>query len=215
MENSPDKIYEKFANLAGAEHIATIINIRKIAEICKEEKPLRVLELGGGIGTLSYTILANSNAVLDIYEDDEFCLKSLETNLAQFKGRFNIILSYRILPPVRFYDLMIIDGGQNESYHPEWFFIRYVKRIKTIYIEGVRRSQYAWVSKALRNSYVCKLTRISSAVVNGVSYKGGKLIRCQLSDSLILRNLSYVYNRLTEDYLFDRLYKFILRFIKI
>lgn len=215
MENNPDKIHKKFASLAGSEHIASLANIRKIAEICQEEKPKSVLEMGGGIGTLSYVILSNSEANVDIYEDNDFCLQQLEENLKPFQGRFNIISSYRMLPPKHSYDFMIIDGGQNEPFHPEWFFLRYLREVKTIYIEGIRRSQYAWTCRALRHSYTFRLTRVKEMTADGLLHKGGKLIRCKPSNNFFMKNWAYFYSRLTEDFFFDRLYKFILRAIGI
>jgi hypothetical protein len=40
-------------------------NIQTIIDICKEKNPKRVLELGGGNGTITYALMKNSGAVVD------------------------------------------------------------------------------------------------------------------------------------------------------
>lgn len=165
----------------------------------------------GGVGALSYAMLANSNAFLDIYEDNDFCQKKLKENLKQFEGRYAIISNYRTLPPALHYDFMVIDGGNKELHHPEWFFVRYLESVKAIYIEGYRRSQYAWVSRALFARHTFKTKKIKGEVIDGKFQKGGTFITCTPRHNFLLRAISYVYGRLTEDELFDRSYKFIKR----
>lgn len=211
MSDNSQHVLNKFKQLGGAEHIATVVNIREIIKICKEQNPKRILELGGGIGALSYAMLLNSQAHIDIYEDNKFCEEKLNENLKEFRGRYTIIPCYRILPPESEYDLMIVDGGNKESFHPEWFYIHYLKQIKAIYIEGYRRSQYAWISRALFNCYVYRTIKIPGEEIDGKFRKGGTYITCHLSTSFFVRACSYLYGRLTEDLLLDRTLKFLKR----
>ena len=105
-------IYRAFKQKEGSEQIAGPITIQVILNIC-QNNPKRILEMGGGIGTISYTLLKNSDAFVDIYEVDDFCLNKLKENLSGLEGRYQIIENYRILPPQREYDLIIVDGGIN------------------------------------------------------------------------------------------------------
>ena len=40
--------------------------------ILRVKKPKRVLELGGGIGTLTYCVLNYSEAIVEVYEENGF-----------------------------------------------------------------------------------------------------------------------------------------------
>jgi len=205
-------IYDKFSLLGGAKHIATMVNIQTIIDICRKENPGRILEMGGGIGTLSFAMLRYSNAFIDIYENNDFCRQKLKENLVEYENRYTIIDTYRMLPPVRQYDIMVIDGGNKEDYHPEWLYASYLLDIKTIFIEGFRRSQYAWISKALSGHYICKAKRLPGHEINEKFHKGGTLISCTPNNSSLLCFISYIHGRLiTEDYLFNRTYKFLKR----
>jgi hypothetical protein len=208
------EIRRRFSSLGGAEHIATLANMAGVIALCRQEKPKRILELGGGIGALSYAMLANSDACIDIYEDNDFCRIELEKNLSEFQGRYQIIRTYRILPPERSYDLMMIDGGNKLPFEPEWFFLRYLGHIGTVYVEGYRRSQVASASRALWAHGLLKTQKISGLVFEGKFHKGGTLLRCVPSRSLWLRTAYYLYARFREDQLFDRLYKYALRIIR-
>lgn len=206
-------IHRHFMSLAGPEHIATIANIQTIVSLCEHEKPERILELGGGIGALSYAMLKHSDAYVDIYEDDDFCKDELQKNLKEFDGRFSIIPNYRILPPHRAYDFIIIDGGNKLPYRPEWFYLRYLQHIKAVFIEGHRRAQVAAATRALWAHSTMRMEKTPGVTLEGKFYKGGTLIRCTPSRSALLRTASYIYSRLREDMLFDRLHKYIKRAI--
>ena len=98
--------------------------------------------------------MKHSQAEVDIYEVNEFCINALKKNLTEFEGRYTIINSYCMLPPNREYDFMIIDGGrgkpQDEGFaEAPFFFLRYIQSIKTIYVEGVRTVQLFWAYKGL------------------------------------------------------------------
>lgn|GEM_PF-2422217 len=149
------EIHDFFGKQAGSENIAGIVTLEEMSRICQAIKPERILEMGGGIGTISYALLKFSHAFIDIYEHNEFCQGKIEENLAEFKERYQVIKDYRILPPERHYDLMIVDGGSGKGkgggYHEAvWFFIMYLKSIKIVYIEGNRRLQRFFARKALK-----------------------------------------------------------------
>lgn len=71
------KIHENFKQKPGSETIAGLETLENISEMVKKEEIKNVLELGSGIGTISYCILVNSGANLDLYEPNEFCIGEL------------------------------------------------------------------------------------------------------------------------------------------
>lgn len=200
IDSESSEIYNKFKNQVGSQHIASPVTIAVLSEICRVEKPKRILEIGGGIGTISYTLLKNSNAFIDIYEDNDFCINKLNENLAQFSGRFNIINSYHILPPVREYDLMIIDGGSGNTNDVQdggetittWLFIKYLENVKSIYFEGRRKLQQIMVYKALFKNYKIEVMTYSDSINSqGIVYKGGTKIKCEKCLKGIIRWISF------------------------
>ena len=77
-------IYNAFKQKKGSEHISSPIGIHMLLNIITEVKPKHILEVGGGIGALSYTALKYSDAQVDIFESHPFCLTELKKNLAGF-----------------------------------------------------------------------------------------------------------------------------------
>jgi len=155
-----EHIYELFKGKAGSEGIAGRVTLREIVRFCREHKPRAVLELGGGIGTISYAVLSNCDAIVDIYEHNDFCIAALNENLKDYKERFSIIPDYLMLPPKREYDLIIIDGGKGKHTFDGGFprgvnaYIHSLDSLKTIFIEGERKSQRFWVTQALRTRFI-------------------------------------------------------------
>ncbi len=191
------EIYNNFKSLPGSEHIAKPTSISALLLICEEKKPKRVLELGGGIGTISHTLLTHSDAFVDIYEDNDYCIKRLRENLRAFQGRFSIIEDYRILPPAREYDVVIIDGGDGAPKDGGyglaiWLFLHYIKSVRVVYVEGYRVLQRAFVRRALGKRFILKFTRYKDVYNKGVKWHGGLRIDCSECSSGIVRFLRYV-----------------------
>jgi protein-L-isoaspartate O-methyltransferase len=84
-------------------------------------RPSRVLEIGPGIGTLSYAMLAKmkSLALHDsgdflfvTVEDDPFCANQLQKNLQAFDGLYRLLRSTAELEPDLDFDLIVVDGRE-------------------------------------------------------------------------------------------------------
>lgn len=192
------KIYKYFKTLPGSEHIGKPVTIDVLINACKEIRPKRVLEMGGGIGALSYTLLKYSDAFIDIYEDNEFCRKELEKNLAEFEGRFQIIDTYRMLPPSQIYDIAVIDGGMGNPGDGGYataaqLFLEYIDSIKVVYIEGYRGIQRDTVRKALQKKYICTFKAHKQIFVEGQKWVGGLEIRCKRAESSVMRWLIFLF----------------------
>src|SRR3989344_2117964 len=163
---TPREIYTLFKNKDGSEAIAGIATLEAVVSLVKEDNPKTVLELGGGLGTISYAILKNSNATLDIYEHNEYCRNELKKNLKGVEDRYTIITDYVYLPPKREYDLIVVDGGKGSGKYqgtgyPQLIaaYLQSLSSIKTIFIEGQRKSQKYWILEALHSRYIYKPTK--------------------------------------------------------
>lgn len=197
------EINDFFSRQAGSEAIAGIVTIEVMSQICRKIKPKRILEMGGGIGTISYALLKHSDAFVDIYEHNEFCRGKLKENLAEFNGRYHVIDDYRILPPAREYDLLVVDGGSGKGmgggYHEAvWFFIMYLKSIKIVYIEGNRRLQRFFSRKALKQNYIYKITNYDKIFRQGEKLHGGQKIECFYNSSRLIRLINFIFWELKE-----------------
>ena len=205
----PDAIavYERFRGLPRAEHIAKPATLHVLARLCRRERLERVLELGGGLGTISYLLLKGSPARLDVYEHDPYFAGKLAENLREFSGRFQILNDYRLLPPLRDYDLVVVDGGQarkgeddpshgfNESV---WHYLSYLKNVRFVYVEGHRHIQRTWVRKALARRYRYSLERHADTQYQGEVLNGGVLIACRPSNSRLGKLLNYLFWEVVE-----------------
>lgn len=179
-------IYETFKQKRGSEHISSPIGIHALLEILKDIKPKHILEVGGGIGALSYTALKYSDAHVDIFEDHPFCLAELKKNLKGFEDRYTLLTDYHnFMLPRDTYDLLIIDGGGHAFIYNLISACRYVGRI---FVEGGRAEQRKQARKALRQRY---LFRPMQYAHGDKIYKGAHQIICHQSGNIMLRYIAY------------------------
>ena len=192
------EIYGRFKEQLGSEHIATPITIEILLDICRNQKPVSILELGGGLGTISYLLLSNSNAQLDIYEDNDFCRRKLKENLATFAGRYQIIESYRTLPPNNSYDLVVVDGGSGKPGDGGYknavsCIMACLDSVKTIFVEGYRYHQCYLIRKAVAVNHLFKLSLYLPSQFKGQVIKGGSKIECKLSHKKLFKFINHIY----------------------
>jgi len=167
--------------------------IQAIIDLCEELQPKNVLEIGGGTGTITYTVVKNSKAWVDVYEHLPFCREQMKSNIG--KGRYNIYESYQLLPR-RDYDLVIVDGGVANDHHDGYeaiaeLFIRYLRSVKVVYVEGRRDLQRKQVRRALRDKGMYKIVRHADKLYNGKILAGGQEYRVYPTDSEILKTLCH------------------------
>lgn len=196
---SPQEIYEMFKKQSGSNAIAGIATLEVVVSAAQNDNPRTVLELGGGIGTISYAILKNCDAAIDIYEHDELCRGALAENLKGMEARYSVITDYTKLPPRRSYDLIVVDGGSgNDAGYDGGFdqavgaYIQSLKNLKTIIVEGQRRSQKYWILKALRTSYVYDVVIYPDP---SGGKKTGTRFDCKKSSSELARIFNHFYQR--------------------
>lgn len=150
-------VHGLFSKKQEATSIASPIGLHVLFSMLDELKPTHVLEIGGGIGTLSYAVLAYSNATLDVFERHPVCIEALKKNLAPYNGRFTILTDYvNFTLPRKGYDILIIDGGNLSVVRD---VIKKTDRIKRILIEGGRGEQAKQARKMLRQAYLYRPMR--------------------------------------------------------
>ena len=106
--------YQFFADTYGDMHIATPISVAAVRTLSKQSR--YILEIGGGVGTLtSAALTSNPDVEIETYEDNEFCIVEFKKNLARFQDRYTLHTDLSTPPLRRTYDLVIVDGGVNRG----------------------------------------------------------------------------------------------------
>jgi len=192
------EIHALFASQVGAYAIATPVNIEAVIEYCKSSNLRRVLELGGGIGTLTYTVLSESEANVEVYEDNPYCREQLVKNIGQWRDRVKVIASYDVLPSAVFYDLVIIDGPDCDDLLERDRKTRNVlsslRDIDCFFIEGSRYSQRRIAQRVMSNLNTYTLDRVRGRKVAELGLvKGGLFIRKKGTAEEGVRKLGYLF----------------------
>lgn len=112
-----------------------------------------MLEVGAGIGTLTYATVSTLDAVhgqrpyrLLTTEDHPFCLEQLTANLTAQHGRFTVVANAAQVPADEGpFDFLITDGGDPADTRP---FQRLAPGA-IVFIEGDRKPQAAALEAAL------------------------------------------------------------------
>lgn len=149
-------IWRKYVLLPGAivgdsVGIASEQAISGVLNCINKFRPLRILELGAGIGTLTYTAL---NAVVRqqihkqkgyaffTIENNDFCLQQLRVNIKDFDGLYAVLSSTKDLPQDLLFDLIIVDGGGDlDGDMGIMFFGDRLAQKGVIFVEGTRKFQ--------------------------------------------------------------------------
>lgn len=139
------QIWNTFKEKEGSRHIASPVAIAALTSWLRYEKPNRILEIGAGIGTLTYSAVKTLNRIfptrnysLISLESNSFCCHELAKNLAAFKDDFTTFSDVSDIPKdSKDFDFVITDGG-NEA-QTELFSS--LSQRAFIFIEGNRREQ--------------------------------------------------------------------------
>jgi hypothetical protein len=142
-------IEARFRVLPGSDYIASVFTISGLVHAMARSRPQRMLEVGAGIGTLTYAASAvarelygdqSDQFVLYAIEDHDGCREALVKNLQDFAGRYTLLRNTAELPHnAAPFDLLCIDGRQLDQLPP-------MNPRAIIYIEGDRREQREMVT---------------------------------------------------------------------
>ena len=136
---TPAEIHARFAALPGSEQIGSSFAAEALARWLRRCRPLRVVEVGSGIGHLTAVILLAlaSNRVgglVATVEPDAWCRERCIENVKRLGRRLpSILADWRHIPHV---DFLVIDGGDTrDAYYAN------LARRATVLWEGNRRDQ--------------------------------------------------------------------------
>lgn len=161
------EIHRHFSRLPGSDHIAKEHCVRGLITWLKRREPKNILEIGAGIGTLTFTTLAAQSEIygdnhrasykLTSVEKNEFCLSELKKNLSYQWTQFEVIEELP-RPPAKVgpFDFVIIDGGdQNPN------FVSNLSQRAVVFIEGYMSKKHwliadthkdrKWISTNIRS----------------------------------------------------------------
>lgn len=195
--------YRTFSAKDGSQHIATPITIQALIDLNKEMPIRYVLEMGAGIGTISYTLLKYTDANVDLYEDNHFCQGELAKNLSGFTERCKLLTDYSQKPTRSSYDLFVVDGGSGKGEDGGrmkivQFLAAALDDVKVCYIEGGRHTQRTLLRRTLSRRFRYRLVEYDYAEAEGQIFKGGLAIHCQPTRSVIIRWINFIYWEVTE-----------------
>ena len=122
---------------AKLQHIANLFAIEKVLDIIEFNKPKRILEVGLGIGSISYSVidyLSNNKADFEYFgtEANEFCLNQLPKNLKNHYSKVKLFSNIEEIYTKEKFDLIIIDGSDSSIEK----ICDLIKNNGTIFIEG-------------------------------------------------------------------------------
>jgi hypothetical protein len=131
------RIFDRFADRPGAQHIATEFALTYLSALLRTRQPSSVLEFGAGIGTITYMLMEHPCGIKHVVstEDHPFCLEQLDINLPpEMRARLKLIKEEDSLGDIgNDFDLIIFDGefGAPEKLH-------FLNDRTACFIEGAR-----------------------------------------------------------------------------
>lgn len=218
VSREAEQIYQMFRKQSS--YVVALANVQAIIDICKEFQPKRVLDIGGGCGTSSYTFLTYSDCYIDIYEPIPYCIQKMKQNLNDFYGRYSVMPSYDILPSFKHYDVIFVDGGggkRDDRGYPKFIYDVIDKQydLQVVYFEGYRTLQRIWARKALKKRYLYTLRYYQPANIGEkAKRKGGLAIICQKEKSKIKKFINYYYWEVREWKLIKYWFKYRIKWIR-
>ncbi|MFZ2285188.1 MAG: hypothetical protein WAV86_15070 [Lutibacter sp.] len=199
MQKIAIETYKYFSSLEGNKHIASEFALKKIIDIIENYKIINILELGLGIGSISYCILEFSkrNGIPINYfgtESNEFCLNVLPKYLKDHFDNIQIFDSLNKVPYNAKFNMIIIDG-KDES-------LTKIKEIIAnrgiVIIEGDRMPQLERIRNSFPNSlYVRLISNYRSPIYGPFSSKdwcGG--IQLVFVNPNLWQKLNFLYYKL-------------------
>jgi hypothetical protein len=196
-----NKAHSDFAKKYGDAHIATPLSFVAVQHLAK--KVSKILEIGAGVGTLTFAAInANPKVSVEAYEDSEYCISEFRKNLAGVHNNLILHTDLRVSPVEKKYDLVIVDGGANKGdcgYPGMTADIFMQIDPKMTYFEGVRRGQRKIVRKIMRDrGYWLAIRRLPFQMHIDAYYKGGTLMTCIKNTSKFKSWKKYLFNEIYE-----------------
>jgi protein-L-isoaspartate O-methyltransferase len=152
-------VHDRFKCLSGSEYIASEDAVAGLIRVLRRHKPQRILEVGSGIGTLTFAIISTMDEVrcrgyrLVMVENNDYCRAQLAVNLAGKIERGTLVHDVGEISDGKF-DLIIVDGGAETDGR----YLNMLSPRGMIFVEGYREPQRRLI-EASRPSFVRALYR--------------------------------------------------------
>jgi phospholipid N-methyltransferase len=139
-------IWTEYALKPHSKHIATLSALACLAQLISERQPNRVVELGGGIGTITALLKRHPDSppLLITLEDSLLCLPELR-KLFEDDNKGHAIAQNPAQLSGMSADLLIIDGGSMSLFELET-----MRPGTTLFFEGNRVPERATVTEHVR-----------------------------------------------------------------
>lgn len=150
LESIARDVVKLFRAKSGSDFIAQEDALVQVGRIFQDVHPKTILDLGAGIGTISFYLnrLTNYDLKFYLYEIDSYCQKALKENLRSMD--FELLKSVQELEQLEHpIDLVIIDDFIDYDSTDKLIASNVPK---AIFIEGHRRRQRKFVYKSLRRN---------------------------------------------------------------
>ncbi len=143
-------VHQLFASRPGAEFIASDFALAHLSCLLNTAKPNSVLEMGAGIGTVTYLLLTHPQRPESIVsvEDNEYCLEQFNRNLpAQMRGGHLLTTDvHTARKQAKHFDVVIFDAENQAEEACE-----FVGPETIVFVEGSRKYQRAAIQAHLRS----------------------------------------------------------------
>lgn len=152
------ELHGAYSAKPGAQHIATEFALAHLSAVVDVARPMRVLEFGAGIGTMTHMLLAHPAGIAEVVssEPDRFCQEQLARNIPDaLKPRLTVLSDAQQLQEHDGdFELVVFDGDFAEpSRH------RFLRPGTVCFVEGARQSTRKALAAALaRQNLQCRFT---------------------------------------------------------
>jgi hypothetical protein len=140
------EIHAKYKAMEGSEQVALLYSIQCLANFLSNYKLTKILELGGGIGTLTEVLLKLTNAEVLVVENNQYCRTKLNQNLLGHRA-FELIEEYKFLSNDTKAEMLIIDVN-NGIFNVKELILR-ESLLRVIFIEGHHLAHRLNISRTL------------------------------------------------------------------
>lgn len=127
-----EEIFLRYSTKSGSEQCASLFSIKSLEFLIIKNSFYNILELGGGLGTLTELMLQVSESDLITVENNSFCINEIEKNLSNQRP-YKLLIDYEQIERFDF-ELLVIDV--NNGIFNVSDLVKRSTNCRVIFIEG-------------------------------------------------------------------------------
>lgn len=148
------EIHSRYSLKSGSEQCASLFSIYSLESLITDKHFKKILELGGGLGTLTELMLQITEAELITVENNNYCIKQIQKNLLNQRP-YTLLTNYNKIVHFDF-DLLVIDV--NNGIFSVTDLVAASTDLRAIFIEGHHLAHRIKISREIfRKKQVQKL----------------------------------------------------------